>query len=381
MRVVYMGTPAFAAQVLASMIEMLKAVEPQKAVEPDNIEIVAVYAQPDRQAGRGKKLHEPETKTLANSRGIPVFQPQTFRNNPDAVNELKALKPDVLVVAAYGMILPQEVLDIPTHGAYNIHTSLLPKYRGAAPVQRALMAGDFLSGVTIIRMEAGLDTGPILLQQAISIKDSEAFSDDSGTLLEALAESGAKLMKTSLNMIRENRVDLVPQNDERASHAPKLTKQEAQIDWNKSAVEIHNHVRGFFPNPGATAQLQLNEKDPIQVRIEKGFVAENAGFDEAEFFAQTPSHIPSQTASQSNGQAQDKNSNNTDQNSNTFNNTNTPTGTIIGIYKNYILVKTGKGYYGISQIRLAGKDPMDAKAFNNGYFKNNPQAHFLPKED
>jgi len=160
-------------------------------------------------------------------------------------------------------------------------------------------------------------------------------------------------------MIRENRLAFIEQNDERSTHAPKLTKQEAQIDWSKSAKDIHNHIRGFSPNPGATAQLQINGKDPIQVRIEKGFVAErigvntdvNTGFNEEEFYTQV-----------------------------SINKSEIPTGTIIGIYKSYIIVKTGKGHYGISQIRLAGKAPMDAIAFNNGYFKNNTQVHFLPKE-
>ena len=185
MRIVYMGTPSFASQILETLVQY------------EHGEVIAVYAQPDRQAGRGKKLHEPETKVLANALNIPVFQPQTFRNNQDAINELKALKPDVLIVAAYGMLLPQEVLDIAPYGAFNVHASLLPKYRGAAPVQRALMAGDIFTGISIMKMEAGLDTGPILLQQAISIKDSEEFSDNSATLLETLAEHGVKLMKTA----------------------------------------------------------------------------------------------------------------------------------------------------------------------------------------
>lgn len=360
MRIVFMGTPSFAAQILEHLVQYKHG------------ELVAVYAQPDRQAGRGKKLHEPETKTLANKLNIPVFQPQRFRNNQDAINELQALKPDILIVAAYGMLLPQEVLDIAPYGAFNIHTSLLPKYRGAAPVQRALMAGDTLTGVTIIRMEAGLDTGPILLQQAISIKNSEEFCDNSATLLEALAENGGKLMRSALNMIRENRVNLIIQDNACSTHAAKLTKQEAQINWVNSAEDIHNHIRGFSPNPGATAQLKINDKDPIQVRIEKGFVMEKTTFykensDEgvkfnaAEFYAQSP--------------YANKNTNNE-----INENAEIPEGTVIGIYKNYIIVKTGNGHYGINQIRLAGKSPMDAVAFNNGYFKNNTCVQFVPKE-
>ncbi len=191
MRIVYMGTPFFAAEIL-------------KRLHAENKdEIIAVYTQPDKLGGRGKnKLIEPETKILAKELGIPVYQPEKFRNNPEAAAKLKALNPDILVIAAYGMLLPQEVLDIPQFGAYNVHASLLPKYRGAAPVQRCLLNGDTLTGVTIMRMEAGLDTGPALLQQAISIDDTEENHHNSGTLLMDMARSGATLLLEALDLIR-----------------------------------------------------------------------------------------------------------------------------------------------------------------------------------
>lgn len=336
MRIVYMGTPFFATEILRRLHGY------------EHGEIAAVYTQPDRLGGRGKnKLIEPETKVLAKELGIPVYQPEKFRNNPEAVAELKALAPDILVVAAYGMLLPQEVLDIPKYGAYNVHGSLLPKYRGAAPVQRCLINGDTLTGVTIMRMEAGLDTGPTLLQQAIYINDTEENCHNAGTLLMDIAHSGATLLLEALEFIRNNDVTLIKQNDELATHAAKLTKQEAHIDFTKSSTAAHNHVRGFSPNPGATANLVLEGKDPIAARIEAGFPLERTDF------------CPSEEQ-----------------------NTAKP-GEIVGIFKNYIAVKCGTSFYGIRQIRLAGKPSMDAKSFQNGYLRNNSHVHFalLPAEE
>ena len=310
MRIVYMGTPFFAAEILKRLHGY------------EHGEIAAVYTQPDRLGGRGKnKIVEPETKVLAKELGIPVYQPEKFRNNPEAVAELSALNPDILVVAAYGMLLPQEVLDIPKYGAYNVHGSLLPKYRGAAPVQRCLLNGDTLTGVTIMRMEAGLDTGPTLLQQAISINDTEENCHNAGSLLMDIAHSGATLLLEALELIRNNDVTLIKQNDELATHAAKLTKQEAQIDFTNSSLAVHNHVRGFSPNPGATANLLLNfEPAAEQEKAECG--------------------------------------------------------EITGIFNNYITVKCGNSFYGIRQLRLAGKPSMDAKSFQNGYLRNNSHARF-----
>lgn len=339
MRIVYMGTPYFASQILQYMHNQIQG------QGFDDMEIVAVYSQPDRQAGRGKKLQEPETKILAKELNIPVYQPLSFRNNEEALEELKALKPDVLVVAAYGMLLPQAVLDVPTQGAFNVHASLLPQYRGAAPVQRGIIAGDKLTGITIMRMEAGLDTGPILLQQAFPIHDAEDFAHNSGTLLHDLSEVGGQLMMSALKMIKENRVSLVAQIDELATLAPKLSKQEAIIDWAKSAEEIHCHIRGFSPNPGATASLIIPQKENIAVRIEQGYPLDRLDFQAPE------------------------------------NKEEIPTGTIFDLYDKYLVVKCGTGFYGISQIRLAGKAPMDAKAFNNGYLKNYGSLSFVLKEN
>lgn len=329
MRIVYMGTPFFAAEILKRLHDY------------EHGEIAAVYTQPDRLGGRGKnKVVEPETKVLAKEYGIPVYQPEKFRNNPEAVAELRELNPDILVVAAYGMLLPQEVLDIPKFGAYNVHGSLLPKYRGAAPVQRCLLNGDTLTGVTIMRMEAGLDTGPTLLQQAISINDTEENCHNAGSLLMDIAHSGAALLLEALEFIRNNDVTLIKQNDELATHAAKLTKQEAQIDFSKPSSVVHNHVRGFSPNPGATAHLIFDGKAPIAVRIEAGYPLERLEFEPK-----------------------------TEQKS-------AEPGEIVGIFKNYVAVKCKDSFYGIRQLRLAGKPSMDAKSFQNGYLRNNSHAHF-----
>ncbi len=329
MRIIYMGTPFFAAEILKRLHGY------------EHGEIAAVYTQPDRMGGRGKnKLVEPETKILAKELNIPVYQPEKLKNNPEAVAELKALAPDILVVAAYGMLLPQEVLDIPKYGAYNVHGSLLPKYRGAAPVQRCLINGDTLTGVTIMRMEAGLDTGPTLLQQALSIHDTEENCHNAGTLLADIAHSGATLLLEALELIRHHDVTLIKQNEALATHAAKLTKQEAQIDFTRSSLVIHNHVRGFSPNPGATASLIVDSRDPVPVRIEAGFPLERTDF------------CPTEEQK------------------------NAACGEIAGIYKQYIAVKCGSGFYGIRQIRLAGKPSMDAKSFQNGYLRANSHAHF-----
>lgn len=329
MRIVYMGTPFFATEILRRL----------HAEGKD--EIIAVYTQPDKLGGRGKnKLIEPETKILAKELDIPVYQPEKFRNNPEASAELKALNPDILVVAAYGMLLPQEVLDIPKFGAYNVHGSLLPKYRGAAPVQRCLLNGDTLTGVTIMRMEAGLDTGPVLLQQAVSIDDTEENHHNSGTLLTDIARSGATLLLEALELIRNGDITLIPQNGELATHAAKLTKQEAQIDFTKTSLEIHNHVRCFSPNPGATANLVLEKREPAAVRVEAGYPLERTDFSPTEEQKQAPC------------------------------------GEIVGIYEKYIAVKCRDSFYGIRSLRLAGKPSIDAKSFQNGYFRNNSRVSF-----
>lgn len=313
-----------------------------------NLEIVAVFAQPDRPAGRGKKLQSPASKILAQAHKIPVYQPESMRT-VESQELLRSLEPDILVVAAYGMILSQEILDIPKFGAYNVHTSLLPKYRGAAPVQRCLMAGDKFSGVTIIRMDAGMDTGSMLLQQAMSIQED----DNTASLLHSLGESGAKLILGALRMISEDRAAFIEQNNNVATYAPKLTKEEAVIDWAKSAKEIHNHVRGFSPNPGATTNIYMEGKDTIAVRVEKGR-------DLTDIFASNSIILAS-------GDISFKDSGATSSGATSSAVQASRLGGVLGVYENMLCIACGKGIYGIQSLRLAGKSSMDIQTFKNGY--------------
>ncbi len=231
LRVVFAGTPDFAATTLAGLLD-----------SPHHV--VAAYTQPDRPAGRGRKLRPSPVKALALEHDIPVFQPASLRD-PQAVAELAKLSPDVLVVAAYGLLLPPEVLEIPRLGCLNIHASLLPRWRGAAPIQRAILAGDAISGVTIMQMDEGLDTGDMLLKKAVEITPRET----GGSLHDKLARAGAEAILEALAdpdaLIPE------PQNDAEATYADKLRKEEARIDWTQPTAVIDRQIRAFNPWPVA----------------------------------------------------------------------------------------------------------------------------------
>jgi methionyl-tRNA formyltransferase len=235
-----MGTPGFAAEILDALVEY-----------PGG-EVVAVYSQPDRPCGRGRACKAPETKTLALEHGIPVYQPLNFKSD-EATEALRALNPDVLVVAAYGLILPKKILDIPTHGAMNVHASLLPKYRGASPIQMAIRDGEPVTGVTIMQMDVGMDTGDILLQKAVAI----GYEETAQQLHDFLAKVGGVLMVKALEKLKEGTLKRFPQNNEAATHAPKLNKLDGEIDWNRPAEEIHNQVRAMTPWPGAYFQWEM----------------------------------------------------------------------------------------------------------------------------
>jgi len=231
LRIVFAGTPEFAAEHLKALLD-------------SPYEIVAVYTQPDRPAGRGQKLMPSPVKQLALEHGIVVLQPPTLRN-AEAQAELAALKPDLLVVVAYGLILPQVVLDIPRLGCINSHASLLPRWRGAAPIQRAVEAGDSESGVTVMRMEAGLDTGPMLLKSVTPI----SAEDTGGTLHDRLAELGPPAVLQAIAGLAAGTLDGEIQDDSLATYAHKLNKDEARIDWNRPAVELERLIRAFNPWP------------------------------------------------------------------------------------------------------------------------------------
>ena len=239
MRVVFMGTPDIAATCL-------------KKILADGFEVVGVYTQPDRPKGRGMKLVASSVKEVALAAGIPVFQPEHFRED-ETVEQLRALKPDVCAVVAYGRILPQKVLDVPTFGCINIHASVLPKYRGSAPYQWAVLDGLKETGVTAMYLCREMDAGDIIDVSKTPIGDNET----AGELLDRLAVLGADLLsKTLSRFAAEGKVPAVPQNPDEVSYAPMLDKAMCPIDWNKTALQVHNHVRGLHPWPVATFVLQ-----------------------------------------------------------------------------------------------------------------------------
>ncbi|MCU1719096.1 methionyl-tRNA formyltransferase [Pseudomonas sp. 5P_3.1_Bac2] len=231
LRIVFAGTPEFAAAHL-------------KALLSTQHQIIAVYSQPDRPAGRGQKLTPSPVKQLAVSHDIPVYQPQTLRD-PAAQAELAALKPDLLVVVAYGLILPQVVLDTPRLGCINSHASLLPRWRGAAPIQRAIEAGDNESGVTVMQMEAGLDTGPMLLKVTTPI----SADDTGGSLHDRLASLGPQAVIEAIAGLAAGNLKGEVQDDSLATYAHKLNKDEARLDWSRPAEELEPLVRAFNPWP------------------------------------------------------------------------------------------------------------------------------------
>ncbi|WP_217537986.1 methionyl-tRNA formyltransferase [Stenotrophomonas sp. GbtcB23] len=237
MKIVFAGTPEFA-------VASLRAAARHQ-------EVVGVYTQPDRPAGRGRGLMPSPVKLEAIARGIPVFQPESLKGE-QAQQQLRDLQPDLMVVVAYGLILPKAVLAIPTYGCWNVHASLLPRWRGAAPIQRAIQAGDADTGVCLMQMEAGLDTGPVLLRQHTPIQAGEL----GGSLHDRLAELGAQVLSDGLGLLRAGLKPIAqPQPEQGVTYAHKLDKAEARLDWSQDAQVLERTVRAFNPWPIAEAQL------------------------------------------------------------------------------------------------------------------------------
>jgi methionyl-tRNA formyltransferase len=235
MRLIFAGTPEFAARALDALIAA-------------GHEIALVLTQPDRPAGRGMKLHHSAVKAVALAQGIPVFQPEKLRD-PATHEPIRKAAADLMIVAAYGLILPQAVLDIPPRGCINIHASLLPRWRGAAPIQRAIEAGDTETGVTIMRMEAGLDTGPMLLMESLKVD----AGDTAASLHDRLAEQGARLIVDAL--ARLETLTPVTQPEAGVTYASKIDKAQAQLDWSHPAEVLARKIRAFNPFPGVTLPL------------------------------------------------------------------------------------------------------------------------------
>ena len=237
MKLAYAGTPEFAAVILDALVASGHAVE-------------AVFTRPDARAGRGKRVAESPVKQRAAAAGIRVLQPRSMRS-AQAAEQLAAIEPDAMVVAAYGFLLPAPVLAIPRHGCINVHASILPRWRGAAPVHHAILAGDTHTGVSIMRMDTGLDTGPILATRTCAI----ATDDTSGSLTARLATLGAATLADTLDAIEADTVEARPQDPLSATHAPKLSKAQAAIDWARPAAEIERMVRAFDPWPVAHTRV------------------------------------------------------------------------------------------------------------------------------
>lgn len=298
--IIFMGTPEFAVPSLQALLE-----------HGENI--VAVICQPDRPKGRGRKVQPPPVKILAKQHAIPVLQPTKIRT-AEFHHELLTYKPDLFVVTAYGRILPESLLNLPPLGTINVHGSLLPKYRGAAPVQRAILNGDQQTGITIMQMDAGMDTGDILLPKTMPIAD-----DDTATSLAMkMSAMGGALLIQALDLLREDNLPPTAQNDNFASDAPMLTKDEAPINWQHPATEISCQIRGLDPWPKATTSLGSKWLRPFR---------------------------PVVTCDQTDQQP----------------------GTIIDVSKQGISVATGDGILLFSEIQLEGKKRMAVEAFILGY--------------
>jgi len=252
-----MGTPAFAVPTL-------------EALHHKGHEILAVFAQPDRPAGRGRSIAFSPVKQKAMELGLPVLQPATLKDtNTD--KHLSTLKPDALVVVAYGLFLPQNILDIPKHGAVNLHPSLLPKYRGAAPINHALLHGDKVTGITSILMNSRMDAGDIILQETVAINDDES----AGQLEERLSGLGADLITRSLEVMKVGRSEFRKQDEALVTFAPKLSPEDGHIDWKRKSLEIQNQVRGLTPKPGAFTMFKEKRLEILEILLNTEYRIQN----------------------------------------------------------------------------------------------------------
>lgn len=295
-----MGTPDIAVPALE---EIIKA----------GHEVVLVVSQPDKPVGRSKELKPTAVKECALAHGIEVYQPQRIRA-AESVEYLKQFEVDAIVVEAFGQIVSQEILDMPKYCCVNIHTSLLPKYRGAAPIQPAILNGDIITGVTTMRMDIGVDTGDIIMQQEVIIREEET----TGTLFDRLAKAGAKLVVKTLAALEDGTATFTKQDESKVSHTSKISKEMGSIDWSRDAVEIERLIRGMNPWPSAYTKL-----DDKNLKVWKGKV-----------IAKKWDALP---------------------------------GTIVKVTKDSLFVQTGNGVLAILELQLEGKKRMDTESFLRGY--------------
>jgi methionyl-tRNA formyltransferase len=259
LRLIFMGTPEFSVTILNALVAA-------------GHEIVVVYTQPPRAAGRrGLELTPSPVQKRAEALGLPVFSPVKLKDESEH-EKLRAFNADAAVVVAYGLLLPQAVLDAPKHGCFNIHASLLPRWRGAAPIHRAIMAGDTQTGVMVMELEAGLDTGPVALTTALNIGPDET----TGELHDRLAIAGADLIVDAMAKLEAGTLVAIPQSESGANYAAKIDKAETRIDWAKSAQNVHNHIRGLSPWPGAWCEMDFGAGFE-RVKILRSRVTEKSG--------------------------------------------------------------------------------------------------------
>ncbi|MBQ9142756.1 MAG: methionyl-tRNA formyltransferase [Lachnospiraceae bacterium] len=300
MRVIFMGTPDFAVGTLEAIIKA-------------GYEVALVVTQPDKPKGRSGALSFPPVKECALAHELPVFQPRKVREEEN-IEYLKTFEPDIIVVAAFGQILPKAILDMPKYGCINVHASLLPKYRGAAPIQWSVINGDEVTGVTIQRMDIGIDTGDIIAKEELPIAEDET----GGSLFDKLAVLGAKLCVETMERIEKGEAEYIPQNHEEATHVGMIEKEFGNIDWNKSAVEIERLIRGLNPWPSAFTKLEGKT-----FKIWK-----------AKVVSQSTEYEP---------------------------------GCIIHVTKTSMEVQTGKGVLSLLEVQLEGKKRMEIDAFLRGF--------------
>lgn len=309
MNIVFMGTPEFA----VPSLDMLMA---------EGYNVVGVVTQPDKPQGRKKVLTPTPVKAAAERHGLPVFQPVKLRD-PEAVARLAEWKPDLIVTAAFGQILPKAVLDMPIRGCVNVHGSLLPKYRGGAPIQRSIINGESVTGVTLMYMAEGLDTGDMISRVEVPITDE----DTSGTMFVKLSEAGSKLLQAEMPRLIAGETKAVPQNDEEASYARNLTREDEKMDWSRTSRELFNQIRGLVPFSGAFTMWDE--------QVFKVWAASN------------PDHVTNEASSNSNaGQAEP--------------------GTVLQLNKSGIEIKTGNGSLWLTEVQPAGKKVMQAADFARG---------------
>jgi len=258
LRLIFMGTPDFAVPTLLELVA-------------HGHEIAAVYTRAAKPAGRGMKLQPTPVEIEATRLGIPVLTPATLKT-PEALEASRAHNADAAVVVAYGMILPQAILDTPKLGCFNLHASLLPRWRGAAPINRAIMAGDAETGVMVMKMDAGLDTGDVAMAERLAIPDTMTAAD----LHDALAPLGGDLMVRAIGALERGRLQLTRQSTEGVTYAAKIEKAEARIDWNKPARDVLRHIHGLSPFPGAWCELAI-DGEPARIKILRGEIAGGSG--------------------------------------------------------------------------------------------------------